>query len=180
MSAKKGGPAKGASGSGASKAGGSGAGARVALPGGTHKQTPGQVAERVVQNVVPQTTLEIIGNLLNRNPILVLSVCGVLIILEVVVIAGYVSGLGDDPLEAKYYNRARVTTRDLDRKAVEQIPSDSLASGVHNPVEDVFTSESEGRPGTTNTDERIKNSNPNARPAAVDEALKQAEALKHE
>ena len=171
---------KGTADQAAAKATGMPASSRMTLPKGTHKQTPSQVAERVVQDAVPQTAFEILGNLFGRNPVLVLSVCGVLIVIEVLVIARYVGDLGSDPFEAKYYNRARVVSRDLDRKAVEQIPTDSLASGVHNPIEDVFSSESEGRPGTTNTDQRVKHNGPDARPAAVEEAIKQAHELKSE
>lgn len=106
---------------------------------------------------MPVSLLERLSSLLSTYPKAVLGICGLMIIGEVLVINHVISNMTDDPYEAKYFNKAKFTNRDLSATDAARIPTDSVASGVKNPIEDAFGPENPQlqKAETTKTDERV-------------------------
>lgn len=77
-----------------------------------------------------------------------------MIVCEVIVIT-YFFDQYKAPVETKYYNRAKFTSRDLDAKSIEKIPTDSIASGIKSPAEEAFGADVPEKAGTTDEEQRV-------------------------
>lgn len=112
-------------------------------PGGpavAGRATSPQVASEAAQltaEVMPTSAVAKFSLLISRKPALVLGICSVLIVMEVLIISHLISQM-QSPEETPYFNKGRYITGDLDNKASMRIPSDSLATGTKNPIEDAF------------------------------------------
>lgn len=138
--------------------------ARATVPG----TKPGQsgTAKPPVSNAVakeaavlaaaalPASPFERFSRLISRRPAIVLGICSVLIVCEVIVIT-YFFDQYKAPVETKYYNRAKFTSRDLDAKSIEKIPTDSIASGIKSPAEEAFGADIPEKAGTTDEEQRV-------------------------
>lgn len=136
-----------------------GAQVKTTHPSGSNPASKGVSKEAVAlaEAAMPVSLIERVSGLLSAYPKAVLGICGLMIIGEVLVINHVISNMADDPYEAKYFNKAKFTNRDLSATDAAKIPTDSVASGVKNPIEDAFGPENPQlqKAETTKTDERV-------------------------
>lgn len=114
-------------------------------------------AVALAEAAMPVSFIERASGFLASYPKTVLGICGLMIIGEVFVINHVISNMADDPYELKYFNKAKITSRDLSSTDAAKIPTDSVATGVKNPIEDAFGPENPQlqKAETTKTDERV-------------------------
>lgn len=133
-------------------------GTQPGQPAGLAKRaTSPQVATEaalLTQEAMPTSTVARLSYIVARRPALVLGICSVLIVMEVLII-NHLIGQIQEPVDAPYFNKGHYLSGDLDEKAAARIPSDSLAGGTKNPIEDAFGNDYSKKAEVTDKDDRV-------------------------